>query len=189
MNVGLEYYYACDSDKEWGRAVFRNPDGLDPAQVEALLRAVCDSQELFVVQQVGLEDKFFEVDEDGDHGFHYIHSLKATTDAPTDTRTLSEFVAQFLAAAGERAEGWDPGLEHVELRSKEWQDVLRRLDRGEVKGVDGRPLKPTGTETGRQPPRSDPARPKASQAPKRSKPAGSPRKPKAKRPKPPNVTE
>jgi hypothetical protein len=144
---------------------------------------------LFVVQQVGLEDKSFEVDEDADHGFHYLHSLRATPDAPTDGRTLSEFVACFLAAAGEHAEGWDPGLEHVDLGSKEWQDVLRRLDRGEVKGADGRPLKPTGTEPGRQPPRGEPARPKASQSPKRSKPAGSPRKPKAKRSKPPNVTE
>ena len=170
MNAALEYLYRdAGNDKQWGRVVFANPESLALEVAEARLCAACDSHEFFVARQVNLEELYFEdFDDELDHGFHQFSKLEPTTDVTTDTRTLTQFVEEFVRAGAPGASGWTITEDRWDPEAAEWQTVIDRLKQGLIKGPDGKALKPPKVERGKSRTPAQPARRKASDSPRRA---------------------
>jgi hypothetical protein len=105
MNVLFDYQYRdADNYKEFGVAVFANPESLSLSEADARLRRCVVDSDNFNARQVGLPDVFPDgFDEDYDHAYHEYCLLEPTKRLPTDPRTLSQFVADFEREA---AKGW-----------------------------------------------------------------------------------
>ena len=92
-------------------------------QLKTRIRTACHAHECFVAAQVELPLLFSylqperSIDDRYDHGWHEFSGLRPTRSRVTDERrrTISEFVAQFVAAA---EKGWEVrGPSEIVVRS------------------------------------------------------------------------
>lgn len=106
-NSKVEYLYRdAGNYKARGHIVLTGPATTE--QVERLQKTLFDG-ECFVAAQVGVPDLFPDAVNDLDHCLHEFEDVEEpfapTDEAPTDARTVEEFVAAFEVAAPKGA--WD----------------------------------------------------------------------------------
>lgn len=117
-NIRFVYLYRDGSNwKQFGEVVFANPDGLEPADIEARLRLKFQDGDNFIASQIGVPEVFlyseaadydvenpplgvgpgeYVISED-DHCWHELDSVLASTSGPTDSRTALEFIQEVEA--------------------------------------------------------------------------------------------
>lgn len=115
MNIRIDYLYRDASNfKRFSEAVFSNPEDLTADDALRDLQAAATSWELFAdmihfrPELVGLETCFFadagfEENED-DFELHELHEVSLTSDAPTDARSIEQFIRD-LRRAGSNLSG------------------------------------------------------------------------------------
>lgn len=96
MNILFTYLYRdAGNYKFWGKVVFSNRDGMDPATLEAEARRHLIDRYWFVVEDVGLSDlRPDDWDDELDHDWHEVHSFATTEIQPDDPRNRD--IADFL---------------------------------------------------------------------------------------------
>lgn len=105
QNVVFSYLYRdAANNKAWSRLVLTNPSNMSINEVEERLRLVLESENLFVADQVRVQEVFHylsaDVTED-DHSYHEFESVESTEEAPNDVygRSISQFVEEVEAVA------------------------------------------------------------------------------------------
>lgn len=114
LNTRLSYLYRDASNyKQSGSVVFAG--AITPTQRTQVIQAL-DEGSYLIVEQVGLanlrEERWSHGNED-DHVWHEVTEIALTEDAPTDERTIDEFVAELVATT------WDEGA--ATARLEEWR--------------------------------------------------------------------
>lgn len=79
--------------KTYGSVVFSNPEGLSAGQVFDELTGLLIDSELFVPNALGIPTLYPTNPADtGDHDYHEMEGVEETEEAPTDGRSMAEFL-------------------------------------------------------------------------------------------------
>ncbi|MDP9047888.1 MAG: hypothetical protein M3N14_07110 [Bacteroidota bacterium] len=93
-NIKFNYLYRDGGNyKNYSSVIFANPDNIDLAELEALIKSKLIYGEWFYVNEWKLPDLHFGTwDNEIDHTFHEFESLENTDDAATKDFSLDEFM-------------------------------------------------------------------------------------------------
>ena len=101
-NLKLNYLYRDYANyKNWGEAIFSNPDNLSLEHIDATLRANLMDGEWFYASRWGLKDLHFDkYDDEDDHPYHEFVNVEFTDDAATDGG-VTEFLQRAIKAGNQ----------------------------------------------------------------------------------------
>lgn len=96
QNILFSYLYRDGANyKNYSEVVFANPDNIDVSQVKEAISTSLVDGEWFYAKPWQLPDLHFEKwDEEIDHQLHEFESVAYTSEAPTDYRTIAQFLAE-----------------------------------------------------------------------------------------------
>jgi hypothetical protein len=113
-NIKFGYLYRDGSNyKNWGEAVFSNPDNFSVERVAKQLRECFMEDGLFVAHQVRIPEVFLAADDqltEDDHCFHEFAEVTATAEAPSDLhrRSIGEFLSEVVRESQRGWRAFDP---------------------------------------------------------------------------------
>lgn len=94
-NIELNYLYRDFSNyKQFESVIFRNPNHLSVEAITNKIQSSLIDGEYFKHTRLGLPSLFFDSRNDDDHDWHEFESIVATSESPTDNRTIEEFISQ-----------------------------------------------------------------------------------------------
>lgn len=135
MNLKLAYMYRDAANYKSGGAVILTGMPTVPlGEFQESANALLQDGENFVAAQIGLEDVFHfvktgpgngTVHDDIDHGWHELCEWVPTNEAPTDTRTPDELLAE-LQAINHRWEPKEPQQIIADKIRKEHEALARK---------------------------------------------------------------
>lgn len=93
-NILFSYLYRDGANyKNYGEVVFANPTNLSLTTIKETIESKLLDGEWFYAHKWNLPDLHFEKwDIEIDHTFHEFEGVEETDRAPTDTRTINEFI-------------------------------------------------------------------------------------------------
>jgi len=102
-------YRDASNYKQHGEVIFSNETQLTIEEIEKKMRAFLNDGEFFIVRQIHLAERFFDVLDDDDHPWHEFVNLAATDDPtfdpqPEHKRDITEFLSDLEQA---HCAGWD----------------------------------------------------------------------------------
>ena len=97
-NLKLNYLYRDYANyKNWGEAIFSNPDNLSLEHIDATLRANLMDGEWFYASRWGLKDLHFDkYDDEDDHPYHTYDGVELTEEAVTEAVSITEFLERVI---------------------------------------------------------------------------------------------
>lgn len=101
-NIKFNYLYRDGGNyKNYSSVIFANPDNIDLAELEALIKSKLIYGEWFYVNEWKLPDLHFGVwDNEIDHTFHEFESVEYTDEAANVEISLADFTAAMERANG-----------------------------------------------------------------------------------------
>ncbi len=98
-NIAFNYLYRDAANyKNFGTVIFANPNNRTPQELTALLRPLLFDEEFFSAPDWGIPDKSpmgdfpYKWNAELDHYWHEFESFEYTEEAPTDKRSVEEFL-------------------------------------------------------------------------------------------------
>lgn len=92
-NIEFNYLYRDASNyKQFGSIIFSNPNNLSIDKVDAAIRNRLIDGEFFKHNLFNVPSLFFNTYNEDDHNLHEYENINITYEAPTDKRTIEEFL-------------------------------------------------------------------------------------------------
>lgn len=95
-NIKFNYLYRDAANyKNFGCVIFSNPTNIPIERLRTSINTYLIDGEFFNHESIKIPSLFFYPKNSDDHSWHEFENIEETGDAPTDTRTIGEFLTTF----------------------------------------------------------------------------------------------
>jgi len=92
-NIQFHYLYRdAGNYKNFGSIIFSNPEFISIETLKEQIRSVLIDGEFINHKKAGIPALFFPKKNSDDHSWHEFENIEETDEAPTDVRTINEFL-------------------------------------------------------------------------------------------------